>query len=112
MYVCLMTYKNLRKSKSVLILSIRDSKAEAFNRPFFSQTRATAMREIQNGLEQDKQMKSFAFDFSIYEIGSFDITNGHITSIEPHHVCNVIDLITEEPDGPELEVEDIRTLHG
>lgn len=92
----------------VLILSIRDSKAEAYNRPFFSQTRGTAMREVQAGLAQDQTMSSFANDFSIYEIGEFNIITGTITPTEPIHVCNVSDLYTQP--APELQVEDIRSI--
>lgn len=78
------------------IYSIQDLKAESFNRPFFSATRSTAMREIQLGLRNDESMSVFAPDFALWEVGSFDPHTGHIESQTPYHVCNVQDLAEKE----------------
>lgn len=77
------------------VYSIRDIKSEAYNRPFFSQTRATAMREISVGIPNDETMRSFAADFALFEIGTFDTTTGRITGQEPYHVVDVIELLAK-----------------
>ncbi len=78
------------------IFSIRDQRAEAYNRPFFSLTRAMATREIQAGLEKDPQMIGFADDFAIFEIGEFDTDTGKIEPCDPYHVIEVRELIPKE----------------
>ena len=83
------------------IFSIRDARAEGYNRPFFALTRAMAIREIQAGLSEDIPMAKFASDFSIWEIGSFDSSTGHVEGCEPHHLIEVGELVDvkEEPPG-------------
>ncbi len=81
------------------LFAVRDMKAKGFNRPFCSPTRNTATRQIAVGLSEDPTMRTFAADFSLYEIGTFDPENGRITSQEPHHVCDILEL---------LEVTDIK----
>lgn len=75
------------------LFTILDGKAEAYLRPFTSQTRATAMREVSVGLKNDQTMTQYAVDFSVWEIGTFDITSGRITAQEPYHVCQITDLV-------------------
>lgn len=78
----------------MLLFSIQDQKAAAFNRPFCSQTRATAMREIAVGLKQDSAMAQFASDYSLFEVGSFDIEKGILLpSAVPDHVCEIKELL-------------------
>lgn len=79
------------------LFTILDGKAEAYLRPFTSQTRATAMREVGVGLKNDQMMSDYSHDFSIWEIGTFDITSGRISATEPHHVCQIADLKHDEP---------------
>lgn len=84
------------------LFSIRDLKAEGFNRPFCSQTRQTAMREVAAGLGKDEAMSRFAADFSLWEIGTFNKENGRLTSQEPHHVCDIFELLSNEEEIPRL----------
>lgn len=85
------------------IYSIKDMRAEGFNRPFFSQTRATAMREVQSGLMQDSAMANFASDFSLYELGEFSTSTGRLTAQDPYHVCDISELLTEMDNNGENE---------
>lgn len=84
----------------MIMFSIRDQKSDGYNRPFFSATRATAMREVSLGLRDDSPMSVYAQDFKLFEIGEFDPHTGIVTCepIHPYHVCDVGELI-EVPDG-------------
>lgn len=82
------------------LFSIQDMKAESFNRPFHSVTRATAMREVSTGLQQDEAMQVNAADFALYEIGSFDPITGRLTAQDPYHVCDVRELVANHTEGP------------
>lgn len=87
------------------IFSIRDGKAESFNRPFFSATRATAQREVSAGLKPDDPMYRFASDFAIYHLGTFETSSGRITLNEqPSHLIDVNELlqILEAPNVENL----------
>ncbi len=79
----------------MIMFSIRDQKSDGFNRPFFSATRATAMREVSLGLRDDSPMSVYAQDFKLFEIGEFDPTSGVVTCevSHPHHVCDVSELV-------------------
>lgn len=80
------------------LFSIRDTKAEAFNRPFTSQNPAMAMREIQTAVNQsDNPMKTYAEDFALYLVGEFDEQTGNLTGMmEPHHICSILDLVNKD----------------
>lgn len=75
------------------IFTIRDAKAETYNVPFTALTGALAMRSIQAGLNEQNQMAEFAEDFSLWNIGWFDIATGQIEACTPKHVVEVQDLI-------------------
>lgn len=82
------------------MFSIHDHKAQAYNRPFFSATRATAMREVAVGLQNDQAMTVYATDFTLHEVGEFDPNTGRIVCEpeHPHHVCDIRELVElEEP---------------
>lgn len=79
--------------------TIRDIKAEGWNEPFKSATRATAMRELTIGLAKDDTMRSYSSDFQLFETAVFDnltgITMGHEF---PVHICDISDLTFEMPE--------------
>lgn len=87
----------------MVLFSIRDNKSERGNRPFASETRGTAMREISLGLKDDNPMVSFAADFALYEIATFDQDLMKIVPTDPaHHICEISELlppILEAPDA-------------
>lgn len=85
------------------LFSIRDHKADGFNRPFVSATRNTAMREVSAGLRSDTTMANYAQDFTLHEIGDFDSGTGRLSceSTHPYHLCDIKDLVEKEPDANE-----------
>ena len=78
------------------VYTLRDTKAEAFNLPFFSDNHATAMRSLTVQLEQDPNMQAFAEDFVLYCVGTFDQASGRLTPRDPEQVVDVNELRTPE----------------
>ena len=65
----------------VFVYNIYDEKAGAFLRPFFMPTMAAARRAVAtivNG-EEDHVFKTNSSDFTLFEIGSYDDSDGLIT---------------------------------
>jgi hypothetical protein len=72
------------------VYSIRDTKAEAFNRPFYTINDALAQRIISDSMQQDTSLSQHAADYSIYYLGEFDDSNGIITPLaEPKFMFNL-----------------------
>lgn len=78
------------------IYALRDTKAEAFNLPFYSDNHATAMRSLTVQLEQDENMRSFAVDFVLYCVGTFDQASGRLTPRDPEVVVDCVELVSTE----------------
>lgn len=78
------------------MFELRDARAEAFTIPFFTLTRAMAMREIQQRMERDKALVQFAEDFSIHECGEWEQADGIPIGHPPVHVIDVIELIPKK----------------
>lgn len=65
------------------IVSIKDRAADAFMRPFFVPTANMAIRSFMDEVNRDaadNQMFVHPEDFDLYEIGTFDDSNGRIES--------------------------------
>ncbi|WNK12910.1 MAG: nonstructural protein [Microvirus sp.] len=76
--------------------SIRDSKAECFNQPFFCKTHGEAER---NFLELTKDEKSFVSkysdDYDLYFVGEYDDQTGTLESLDaPLHIVKAA-LLTQ-----------------
>jgi len=82
----------------MIAFSILDKKAEGANTPFFSQTRATAMRELAMKLRENPMMATYAEDFILYQVGTWDPHKPELSGQLPERVCDVMDLL-EETDG-------------
>lgn len=83
------------------IFSIFDSKAEVFDRPFFSQTIETAKREFSMAINDPKggNFHKFTEDFALFYFGEFDAMEGKFDLIAaPKHICNAVTL--REANGP------------
>lgn len=85
--------------------SIRDSKSGAFERPFFAKHVAEATRNVQLFLEnsKDHQVARFPEDFSLWQVGSFDPSNGGLMpthSGAPQWVIELAVLVNQAPQTP------------
>lgn len=70
--------------------AIKDIKAEGFNTPFFQPTFGLAERAFKEAVKDPQtHLSKTPDDFSLWYVGSFDQTQGVMTSeAEPKHVCN------------------------
>lgn len=79
------------------IYSVRDSKTEAFARPFFLQNDQVMHRAILGAkMDTESAMSKHAEDYSVYEIGTFDEDSGQIESKPPEFKLNLIDIKVPE----------------
>lgn len=65
----------------LLAFSIRDSKAEAFMRPFFAPTRGLAVRSFRDMCNEDGPVSKHPDDYQLFEIGSFDELTGELEKL-------------------------------
>lgn len=67
----------------VLIFAIRDVKAAAYLRPFFSQNHQVAMRDCTSACRNpESPFVKFPTDFELYQLGEFDDESGLITTLK------------------------------
>lgn len=72
------------------MFTIRDSKAEGYNTPFFQPTFGLAERMFKDACQDNTTMFSkHPEDYSLYYLGEFDINSGKFDpEAQPKHVCN------------------------
>jgi hypothetical protein len=78
-----------------IIVSVKDSAAQAFGRPIFVPSTAVAVRSFRdeiNRKDSTEDMAKHPEDFELYELGSFDDSNGAIVVVEPRLVARAKDL--------------------
>lgn len=76
--------------------SIRDSKSESFNLPFFKHTNGEAERDFQSAInrtDDNNNLGKYPEDFDLFVIGEMDLNTGLFSSLPtPHHVAKAINL--------------------
>lgn len=77
--------------------SLKDTKANDSNLPFFTANRATAIREVTHGLRSNEQLRLSAPDFELWEVGTWDSKRMLIEGLDggPLMVVNVGELVEE-----------------
>lgn len=81
------------------IYSIRDSKGEIYNPPFFNKTHGEAERNFRD-LANDKQttVGRHPEDYDLYYIGEYDDQTGKVQANDtPHHIVKAVNLV--KPEG-------------
>lgn len=65
------------------ILSVHDSKAEAFIQPFFAQTVAVGLRMFEAASnDTNTDFNRFAGDYTLFELGTFDQITGQLEMLK------------------------------
>lgn len=74
--------------------SIRDSKGEVFNPPFYKHTHGEAERDFTSLVRDEKSMVSkYPEDFDLYHVGTYDDQTGVFKSLEtPLHIIKAVNL--------------------
>ena len=78
-----------------VIVSVKDTAAQAFGRPVFVPTVSVAVRSFRdevNRSDSKEDMAQHPEDFELYELGSFDDSTGKVEVIEPRLVARAKDL--------------------
>lgn len=88
------------------IFAVYDSKAEAFNTPIFAQSTGVAIRSFaQAANDQTHDFARYGGDFSLFELGEFDLASGHITMLKTHiNLGLAITFVESTPDPRQLSI--------
>lgn len=86
-----------KQMQSLYIYALRDNKSETYSPPSFFVNRAVAVRGFSEvAADKNNMVGRHPADFGIYELGTFDMTTGIITSHEqPHYIGLAIDLLAQ-----------------
>lgn len=77
------------------IYSLRDSKSEIFNAPFYKQTHGEAERDFRSLVNDDKSMvHKYPEDFDLYYLGDYDDNTGKVKPLDtPQHMVKAVQLL-------------------
>jgi len=78
------------------VFSIRDSKGEVFNTPFFQKTHGEAERSFRQLINDEKSMVfKYPDDFDLYYLGEYDDHTGKLKALDaPQHLHKAVLLKT------------------
>lgn len=82
----------------IRLYTIFDSKTEAYLRPFYGMTNGEAERTFSDTVNDPGSMfNKHPSDFTLFEIGSYDDSNGLVEAIPPHSLGNALNFKHEDP---------------
>jgi len=95
--------KGVRKTECDMLLkiySIRDTKGEIYNTPFYQRTHGEAERNFKTVASDSKStISQFPEDYDLYYLGEYDDQTGKIKSLDkPQHITKAINVIDKRPD--------------
>lgn len=100
------------------IFSIRDSKAEVFNTPFFQKTHGEAERTFKELANDEKSMIcKYPEDYDLYYLGEYNDQNGlisplptpqHITKAVMHNTPRMANMAQLKPTQPNVDLSEAR----
>lgn len=85
------------------IFSIKDSKANAFQQPFFERTEGTATRALAQTMKEKNNFSEYAEDYDLYQIGEFNDDTGKIEAMVPKHISSLAAILAQL-EFPGMEV--------
>lgn len=89
--------------------SIRDSKGECFNLPFYQKTHGHAERHFETAVNDERsQLNKYPKDFDLYHVGYFNEDNGMLTHQDPVHIISAIELWKEPKEFP-YKIQETKT---
>lgn len=79
-----------------IAFTIRDKIAEVCELPVFATTRGEVMRDFKTIInKKDTKFGSHPADYDLYEVGTYDISTGKLSSIDPKFLANGNDFLDE-----------------
>lgn len=81
------------------IFALYDSKAEAYNKPFYQQTTGAALRDFEEACKQpDSMIAKYPADFTLFEIGVFNDEDCEIIMHNAKiNLGNALEYSTQKP---------------
>lgn len=78
--------------------SIRDSKSQIFNPPFYKKTHGEAERDFSTLVKDEKSMiAQYPEDFDLYYVGTYQDDTGTIQSLDtPQHIIKAVNAIQRQ----------------
>lgn len=65
----------------LLVFSVRDSKMELFQRPFFAETKGAALRAFRDACQESgHEFNKHSEDYTLYHVGMFDMEKGELVN--------------------------------
>lgn len=79
------------------VYSIRDSKAEAFNPPFYKHTHGEAERDFTELTRKtDSMVHKYPEDYDLYYCGTYDDQTGLFSPLpSPQHIVKAVSLLNK-----------------
>lgn len=80
--------------------TIRDTKGEVFNTPFFQKTHGEAERSFKSLLnDQQSMVAKYPEDYDLYYIGEYDDQSGQLLGLDtPQHIVKAIQIMNTITD--------------
>lgn len=76
---------------TLMVFSVYDSKAEAYLRPFFAETRGLAIRSFRDAANDgDASISKHAADYTLFRVGVFDPVTGVLEACTPESLGNAL----------------------
>lgn len=83
--------------QSMILVSVRDKKAEAFHPPYAVPTRGIAIRAFGDAvLKGGSDLSAHPEDFDLFLVGEFDQISGKIQVVSPVSICSGLDFRKDE----------------
>lgn len=80
----------------MVIVAIRDKKADAFHPPYVLQNLSLAIRGFGDAvLKGNTDLSTHPEDFNLYHVGNYDVITGKVEPVEPVSVCAGLDFINK-----------------
>lgn len=75
--------------------TIRDTKGEVFNTPFFQKTHGEAERSFKSLLsDQQSMVAKYPEDYDLYYIGEYDDQSGQLLGLDtPQHIVKAVQIM-------------------
>lgn len=90
----------------MFIYSVRDSKAEAFLKPFFAQKDAIAIRWLTAAAQDpEHEFNIHIEDYALYRLGEFDESTGEIIPQDPSCLTLLVHLLKTEEYREQLPLD-------
>jgi len=81
------------------LFTVHDSKTNSYKEPFPAPNAAVVLRDFETAFKKANasevnQYYINAEDYKLFKVGAFYLKNAQLTSFQPEHVANMIDLRT------------------